>query len=149
MGEKEQNPQFFTDILQEVMDNATVLHVREVLQETLTSFYYDSEIHNITLGKLNDRIRKYMDHIRTEKLRGWVFKAKYCTSCGKPMRGDQVLERHREAWEHREKAKVFLSTFEKEKFKDCELVLFKCTHAYHSQCLDRLGSSGRCVICTQ
>ncbi|KAJ8143244.1 hypothetical protein OY671_003623 [Metschnikowia pulcherrima] len=149
MGEKEQNPQFFTDILQEVMDNATVLHVREVLQETLTSFYYDSEIHNITLGKLNDRIRKYMDHIRTENLRGWVFKAKYCTSCGKPMRGDQVLERHREAWEHREKAKVFSSTFEKEKFKDCELVLFKCTHAYHSQCLERLGSSGRCVICTQ
>ncbi|GEQ70434.1 hypothetical protein JCM33374_g4111 [Metschnikowia sp. JCM 33374] len=149
-GEKEQNPHFFTEILQGVMDEATLSHVREVLQETLTSFYFDSEIHNITLGKLNGRIRKHMEHARLDCLRGWILKDKECASCGKPMWGDDVSNRHREAWENREKAKAFDEVeFDKQEFTDCELVLFKCTHAYHSHCLERLGSAGRCVICTQ
>ncbi|OBA22724.1 hypothetical protein METBIDRAFT_29321 [Metschnikowia bicuspidata var. bicuspidata NRRL YB-4993] len=149
LGEKEQNPKLFTDILQDVMDEATVSQVREVLQETLTSFYFDSEIHNITLAKLNGRIRKYMEYIETDRLRGWILKEKECASCGKPMWGDEVSGRHHAAWEKREKAKAFSDEFDEQEFKDCELALFKCQHGYHSQCLERLGSVGQCVICIQ
>lgn len=149
MGEKEHNPEFFAEILQGVMEEATVSHVREVLQETLTSFYFDSEIHNITLLKLNGRIRKHMEYVKIDNLRGWILKDKMCASCGKPMWGDDIAERHREAWVSREKARVFLGKFEKQQFKDCELAFFKCTHGYHTQCLERLGSMGKCVICTE
>lgn len=139
----------FTNVFNRVLEVAKVANLRETLQDILTSYFFESEIHTITVGKINQRISKYMDTIKEEELLGWLVNNKQCTSCGKVMWGGEMLERHTWAWEERQKSKVFLSegSFDKEKFSDCDLYLFKCSHGYHKKCLEHIGGNKRCVIC--
>ncbi|PVH20427.1 hypothetical protein CXQ85_002215 [Candidozyma haemuli] len=139
----------FTNVFNRVLEVAKVANLRETLQDILTSYFFESEIHTITVGKINQRISKYMDTIKEEELLGWLVNNKQCTSCGKVMWGGEMSERHTWAWEERQKSKVFLSegSFDKEKFSDCDLYLFKCSHGYHKKCLEHIGGNKRCVIC--
>lgn len=139
----------FANVFNQVLEVAKVANIRETLQDILTSYFFEAEIHTITVGKINQRISKYMDTIRQEELLGWLVSNKHCTSCGKLMWGGETQERHAWAWEEKQKSKVFLSDgpFEAEKFSDCNLYLFKCSHGYHKKCLEQIGGTNRCVIC--
>lgn len=139
----------FTNIFNEILEVATISNVRAILQEILTSYFFESEMNKIAVDKINQGIYKYMYQIKMDTLRGWLVKSQNCTSCGKPICGKNISPINMLAWEDRERSKVFLSNeFQPENYKLAEIVLFKCGHGYHSQCLANLGSAGQCVICT-
>lgn len=137
----------FSKVFNHIVASAKLSNVRAILQEILTSYFFDSEMHMVTLQKINQGIYKSMESVKTDVLLGWLVSNQNCTSCGKIMWGSDISTRHEDAWEEREKCRVLLARdFGRSDFKDCELVLFKCMHGYHSQCLAGLGSS-HCVIC--
>lgn len=138
----------FTRVLDGVMESATLANVRGILQEILTSFYFETEMYHITLGKVNQGIYKSLYRQKTEALRGWLIIDRPCTSCGKVMVGDGIPERNFDAYEDRERSKIHFGSYDKDEYKECGLVLFKCQHGYHVKCLENLGSMGSCVVCT-
>lgn len=143
------NQDSFTSIFNDILEVATIANVRAILQEILTSYFFDSEMHKITVNKINQGIYKYMYQIKMDTLQGWLFKSQNCTSCGKPICGKNVLAAHMLAWENRERDRVFLTNrFDPKDYREAEIVLFKCSHGYHSQCLANLGGLDKCVICT-
>lgn len=145
---EEQTKDTFSGIFGDVLELATVANVRGILQEMLTSYFFESEMHAISAGKINHGIYKSMEQIKMDTLRGWLIKSQKCTSCGKPITGKHIPSIHMTAWEDRERCRVFLhSTYNKEQYMEAEVVLFKCGHGYHTECLTNLGSMGHCVLC--
>uniref|UniRef100_A0A0L0P377 Vacuolar protein sorting-associated protein 8 central domain-containing protein n=1 Tax=Candidozyma auris TaxID=498019 RepID=A0A0L0P377_CANAR len=140
----------FKQVFNHVLTVAKVANIRETLQDILTSYLFESEMHELTVKKVNQRIYKYMEMIKSEELMGWLVSNKQCTSCGKLMWGEEMLERHAWAWEERQKSMAFgLKTpFDNKKFEDCDIYLFKCSHGYHKRCLEHIGGNKRCVICS-
>lgn len=143
---------------------ATLSNIRLILQEVFISYSYESELLNISVRMINEEIYKDLKHIKADKLVGWDIKSKTCTSCGKPMWGEDVpLSDHYQAWEARQSDRLVLSPvhrqnqlmavpFVKDSYLHCELTLFKCSHGYHSTCLHNLGAKSdnpSCVICSQ
>lgn len=139
----------FTSIFNDILELATVSNVRAILQEILTSYYFEEQMHAITVQKLNQGIRKYMQKIHMDTLQGWLVRTQNCTSCGKPICGKNVLSINMVAWEHKERNKAFKIEEKVDDYKEADLVLFKCGHNYHLACLYNLGSVGQCVICQQ
>lgn len=137
----------FTDVLQEIMEQATIQNVRGVLQEILSSYYYEGEIHSLTLYKINEGVKKYLGELAVEKLGGWIVEQKACTSCGKTMWGREAPAKQHAAWEEQARCAVYGEAFDDERYRDCKLIFFKCRHGYHAQCLSGLGSDGVCVLC--
>lgn len=138
----------FTSIFNDILELATVSNIRAILQEILTSYFFESEMHTITVSKINQGIYKYMEQIKVDLLRGWLIKSQNCTSCGKPICGKNVPAVNMMAWEDRERRRVFVVEEREEKYKEAQIILFKCRHGYHTLCLANLGSPGKCVICT-
>lgn len=138
----------FTAIFNDVLELATVSNIRAILQEILMSYFLESEMHTITVSKINQGIYKYMEQIKMDLLQGWLIKSQHCTSCGKPICGKNVSGMNLLAWQDRERSKVFLTGSNVNNYKDAQIILFKCRHGYHTQCLANLGSSDKCVICT-
>lgn len=142
---------------------ATLSNIRLILQEVFISYSYESELLSISLRMINEGIYKDLIQIKADKLAGWDIKTKQCTSCGKAMWGEDImLSDHYQAWEARQSDRLVLSPvrrknqlmaapFDKDKYRHCELTLFKCSHGYHSTCLHNLGAKSdkpSCVICS-
>lgn len=147
-GEKDKST--FANVFSRVLEVAKVANVRQTLDDILTSYFFETEMHTIIVSKVNQRIYNYMDKIKQEKLLGWLVSNKQCTSCGKAMWGGDTQERHLWAWEERQKSRVLKGhlPFDSDQFADCSLYVFKCSHGYHKRCLDHLGAK-YCVICSQ
>lgn len=145
------NPQapIFSKVLDAVMESATLYNVRQVIQEVLTAYYFENEMHLITYAKVNGEIVKKMTQLRSLHLQGWLIREKTCTSCGKAMWGSGHLLRHMAAYEARQRVLVMGGGLDTDPYTDCMLVLFGCGHGYHGACLLLLGSEGRCVICAE
>ncbi|WPK23319.1 hypothetical protein PUMCH_000556 [Australozyma saopauloensis] len=140
-------PEMFQGILHDIMDSAQVSNIRETLQDLLTSYFFEIEMLSISLKKINTGVLKYMHTVRNEILQGWGIEKKLCASCGLPICGKDISVRQFMAWEDRQRSRVVLAKFDKDDYLDCEIVLFKCHHGYHSKCLRNLGSWGHCVLC--
>lgn len=140
-------PKLFQSVLHDIMESANVSNVRSTLQDILTSYFFEIEMLNISLANINAGVLKYLQTVRLETLKGWSIDSMLCTSCGLLVCGNNVPLRHFMAWEDRQHSRVLLGTFNKEEYVDCEVVLFKCQHGYHSKCLKGLGSWGHCVLC--
>ena len=149
---------------------ATLSNIRGVLQEVFISYSYELEMLKISLKMLNSDVYKRMLMIRGNKLKGWAIKsAKDCCACGKSIGGNKeqlgepVFDEHVLAWEDSQQQQLLLikpvkkpanDVFENEadKGKDqlfhfLELTYFKCGHAYHTNCLEKLRSAKHCVLC--
>lgn len=139
----------FTSIFNDILELATISNVRAILQEILTSYYFESEMHRITVGKINQGIYKYMHQVNMDTLQGWLVKTQNCTSCGKPICGKNVTSINMLAWEEKERSRAFADHDLQRSYKEADIILFKCGHHYHCDCLANLGSMGKCVICTR
>lgn len=140
----------FTNVFNRILTSAMLSNVRMILLEILTSFFFESEMAMISLEKVNQGIYAYMDTVKFDTLLGWLVTTKSCTSCSKVLWGSEVSIKHIQAWEDRERSRLFFGQdFDKSKYRECEIVLFRCGHGYHTPCLSNLGSMGQCVICTR
>lgn len=136
----------FNSVFSHILDGATLASVQNVVRDILASYRFDAEVTAIIVDKLNTDVRVYMDRSRQAALEGWWVTKRACTSCGKPMWGDN-LEEHEKAWQARSYAAVFGVEFDEKPFSHLKFKVFKCGHGYHSRCLDGLSSTA-CVICT-
>lgn len=143
------NPQkeTFQNVLNRIMESAQVSNVRATLQDVLTSYFFEIEMLNISLDKINQAVLKYMHKVRCENLEGWDIGKKLCASCSLPLCGKDVSLSHYMAWEDRERGRVMVGAYNKDQYLECEVVLFKCSHGYHGKCLRGLSSWGQCVLC--
>lgn len=139
--------EIFQRVLHDIMESAKISNVRNTLQELLTSYFFEIEMLNISLNKINNGILKYLHVLRSDALKGWGIGNKTCASCGLSICGKDVSLRHYMAWEDRERGRVLLGTFNRENFLDCETIIFRCLHGYHGKCLRGLSSWGNCVLC--
>lgn len=149
MDGKSTQQESFYHVLNGVMESATLANVRVILQELLTSYYFETEIYRIAQTKVNHGIYKEMLKVKSNTLAGWLIKDKECTSCGKVMWGEGMQEKQLQAYEDRERSKVQFGSYDKKHYEDHGIMLFKCHHGYHVHCLDNLGSRGTCVVCSR
>jgi hypothetical protein len=143
----------FLDGLTSGIQTATLSNIRGILQEVFVSYSYEWEMLEVSLRMLNGSIYTSMDTIRGHRLRGWILKSKMCASCNKPISGPDVIEDHFIAWENKQKDVLFVRTKDddEDKYNHCQIIIFKCTHGYHSNCLQNLNGGDMrqpsCVIC--
>ena len=168
VGDSEKKEQSFLTIfnkfLESSSDNSTLANVRGILQENFVSYSYESEMLRISLSMLNQGIYKELKQIKMDNLSGWAIQQKLCASCGKIMWGPDVSQDNYSAWEDRQSAALYImgsslgTKFDNDKYHHCQLIFFKCSHGFHSSCLESLGVSvgsckdkrGQvaCVICS-
>ncbi|QFZ26230.1 putative vacuolar protein sorting-associated protein [Clavispora lusitaniae] len=140
--------QTFSKVFNDILEIATVSNVRSILQDVLVSFFFESETQKIVLTKMNREIYKYMYHLKRDIIKGWPVRNMRCTSCSKSMCGTDVSIENYSVWEDKIRERVFLGPAEETKYtRQLGLIVFKCGHGYHLQCLDGLGSSTVCVMC--
>ena len=143
----------FLEGLSKGIQTATLSNIRGILQEVFVSYSYEWEMLEVSLRMLNGSIHTSMDTIRGHKLRGWILKSKMCASCNKPISGPDIIEDYFIAWESKQKDILFVRTTndDEDKYNHCQIVIFKCTHGYHSNCLQNLNGGDlrlpTCVIC--
>lgn len=141
--------QAFSRVFNAILEIATLANVRSILQDVLVSFFFENETQKITLNKMSTEIFKYMSQVKIDNIRGLEVKNMRCTNCDKFLCGSDVSVENYQAWEDKIRERVFYSfTSSTENYKHLGLIIFKCGHGYHLQCLQGLGSSKHCVMCT-
>lgn len=139
----------FARVFNDILEIATLANVRSILQEVLVSFFFDNETQKITLNEISREIFKHMANIKMDNIRGWQVKNMHCTSCDKAMCGSGVPAESYQAWEDKIRERTFYTpTSSMELYKHLGLIVFKCGHGYHLQCLEGLGGTTVCVMCT-
>ncbi|ODQ77731.1 hypothetical protein BABINDRAFT_169034 [Babjeviella inositovora NRRL Y-12698] len=142
----------FSEFLGSASSQATTLgDVRAVLLEVSLAYSFEREMLNLTLKSLNDHIYKDMRLLDIEKVKGWLVE-KNCAACGKPIWGKGTSNENLIAWEDKTLNKIHLmlngessygqGLYDPQKFHSCVLVVFKCHHGYHSDCLASLVLAG-------
>lgn len=132
-----QHKSTFVNVLHHVLDSATIENVRNVIQEVLTSYFFERAVNSITLLEMNGGIRHSMQQLKEIRLQGWFLKEKRCVSCDKVVWGAGAPQENLDAYERREPQAFF----------HLQLKLFKCGHAYHSRCFEAIGGDAECILC--
>lgn len=141
---------------------ALLSNVKEILEELFISYSYESEMLELSMKKLNKNLFQTLNLLTEENNKGWDISNALCSSCGKHLCGSEVPEYNYTAWEYRKKHFVLLLSSHysnsapmgnidmPEIFANCRLIIFKCSHSYHSQCLSQLGikEAFSCVLCS-
>ncbi len=133
---------------------------------------------NITLKLVNEDIYRDLVLLTSERVRGWRVNSSECEACGKKVLGKGVEESVFCAWEDKKRSAIHLllnedggqgqgqdqdsksvnskatsnssSTISARDLNGSQLVLFKCNHIYHLQCLRNLGQRDNflCIVCS-
>lgn len=140
-------PDAFQRVLDDALVLASVCDVRTTLHDLLLAYFFEQEMLGVTLGQLHARVLRHLHTVRADALAGWSVDHTTCASCGASICGVSVSPAHYAAWEERARARAAQVEYNMDNHVDCELVLFKCLHGYHSRCLRGLGSWAQCVLC--
>ncbi|RKP32232.1 hypothetical protein METBISCDRAFT_1587, partial [Metschnikowia bicuspidata] len=140
-------PDAFQRVLGDALVRASVCDVRTTLHDLLIAYFFEQEMLGVTLGQLHARVLRHLHTVRADALAGWRVDHTTCASCGASICGVSVPPAHYAAWEERARARAAQVAYNMHNHVDCELVLFKCLHGYHSRCLRGLGSWAQCVLC--
>lgn len=137
ISDKKFNDQLkFQSIINHFLNDIELTNVKEIIWEILVTYSYETEILSISSKILNASIHQNLMIIADGNKRGWP-SVKYCTSCQKRFGEDDYL-----AWEAKECERLDLWG---KKQGGERLILFKCGHGYHFDCLQRLGGNV-CVL---
>ncbi|CAI5758353.1 unnamed protein product [Candida verbasci] len=140
----------FNSIFNKFLDlnhnETTLSNIKTILQSVFISYSYDTQILKIlNYNILNNDIYNKMVLIQNRNLKGWNIMDKNCISCGKPM--FSLKDEHYLAWQDYEFSKVLTQSYNKN--EELQLIIFKCGHGYHLNCLQRLNLNNQCVICSE
>ncbi|CCE79392.1 Piso0_001452 [Millerozyma farinosa CBS 7064] len=141
--------------------SATLANVRDILTDLFVSYTYDTEFFGLALRLLDSSIHGSMHLIRLDLVAGWSLASTSCAACSKPLWGPCIPSEHYHAWVSHQKHVLLAApgastshtsaAFDNHSFPQCETVVFKCLHAYHSTCLINLSSSAskKCILCCE
>lgn len=126
----------FQSIINHFLNDIELVNVKKIIWDILVTYSYETEILSISSKILNSSIHQNLMIIGDGNKRGWP-SVKSCTSCQKRFGEDDYL-----AWEAKECERLDLWG---KKQGGERLILFKCGHGYHYDCLERLGGKV-CVL---
>lgn len=140
---------------------ATIADVKDIVNEMDLLNSHNVEALKITLLVYNREVQGKLAALEEENDRGVTPKSVECMVCGKKIWGRHVSYKVHQAWEdfqrkrteyimsHGVRQNMSLEGFEYDAslWKDLRVVVFKCGHAYHVQCVENLGGDMQCIVC--
>ncbi|ODV98092.1 hypothetical protein PACTADRAFT_14567 [Pachysolen tannophilus NRRL Y-2460] len=143
----------FTKFLNDSSTEITRLgDVRLILKEIFLSYSYEAVFLKLILNLVDDKIFREFEELSTLKLKGLTPKKDHCDACDKILWGNDISKEIYYSWRNdkldsieisqklRSKKPEILSVANGKSFENSlAIVIFKCGHGYHSQCLNNLG----------
>lgn len=144
----------------------TLSDVKEIINDIFFLNVYQQESLKVTLNLYNREVLKHLQAIEIENAKGITMNGIGCTGCGKRIWGRKISTKIFQNWEDFKRKKLeyliqngkkvnssdYVGNFEykDDLWKELKVVIFKCGHGYHLQCIENLGGKEGdllCVVC--
>lgn len=138
----------FWDVLTGVLEQQDVIMMKvstlkDLFGDIFTTYELERHISTLLLEIINSSSLDSVMEYKNKLLEGWSIENEVCTICSKTIWGIGLNSNLFLLWEENRRNSNFLKT----NVKDTKLVVFKCHHGFHLQCLRNLGQKNNKFFC--